>query len=120
MTHCTSNVNVDVNQPSQNVCKITQRPQERPLRQRVILTLTLIYIPVVGQFGLATGSGGIAQSNLPLTLIDILVVGQFGLATGSGGITQSNLPLTLICILDSLDTVQGPGSIPDGGEKFRV
>ncbi len=32
-----------------------------------VLTLTLIYILVVGQFGLATGSGGIAQSNVQTT-----------------------------------------------------
>ena len=31
------------------------------------LTLTLIYILVVGQFGLATGSGGITQSNVHTT-----------------------------------------------------
>ena len=30
-------------------------------------TLTLIYILVVGQFGLATGSGGITQSNVHTT-----------------------------------------------------
>jgi hypothetical protein len=32
------------------------------LRIYLALTLTLIYVLVVGQFGLATGSGGITQS----------------------------------------------------------
>jgi hypothetical protein len=39
----------------------------RPAAKQGFLTLTLIYILVVGQFGLATGSGGITQSNVHTT-----------------------------------------------------
>ncbi len=34
---------------------------------RTAVALTLIYILVVGQFGLATGSGGMTQSNVHTT-----------------------------------------------------
>ena len=47
----------------------TSPPCRRCRRDSVTasLTLTLIYILVVGQFGLATGSGGITQSNVHTT-----------------------------------------------------
>ena len=53
------------------------------------------YMIARGFLGLPAGAVAHAFTrHLTLTLIYILVVGQFGLATGSGGITQSNVHTT--------------------------